>query len=341
MIGNSNDSKENHKDKDFNNENHYLDMILYILSFLCLIGMTYLFMNCDNFWNERKYLMPENYKIPNVSDFLVCLYIIPIICFIKVVFNKLFYPISLNYILASKYKNPSNTENYRMREIYAQKLTTNFFKAFYFIIIVTFAYYSCKDADYFPYELGGNGDIMNSFNKGLTYFIYYDKPKYLDLYYLISLCYTLSDFIWLLFIYESQTDFPLMLLHHIVTIALIGFSYLVNISHLGVVTLFSHDITDIFVYLTRIIINTDLKDIYKLAFVSVFLFVYLYTRIYVFGKLFYLETVYANEWSLFLSILWYFQILLMIMHIYWLYQIIIRLCNVSLTDVGKVTKKIR
>jgi hypothetical protein len=339
MIGNTSDSTENKREKDLNNENQVIDRLMYILSFLCLIGMTYLFMNCDNFWTERKYLMPNNYRIPSFTDFSACLYIIPIISLIKVIFNRLFYPISLNYVLASKYNDPNNNELYKMRDIYAHKLTNNFFKALYFIIIVIFAYHSCKDADYFPYELGGKGDIMNSFNQGLTYFIYYDKPKYLDLYYIISLSYVLSDSIWLLFIYESQTDFPLMLLHHIVTIALIGFSYLVNISQLGVVTLFSHDVTDIFVYLLRIIINTDLKDKYKIGFGSIFLFVYLYTRVYVFGKLFYLETVYANEWSLFLRILWYFQILLLGMHAYWLYQIILRFYYLSITDVGKISKK--
>jgi hypothetical protein len=340
MIENANvNSKETKKYKDLNIVNHSLNLISYILSFLCFIGIIYLLMNCDQFWNERKYLMPDNYRIPSILDFFACLYIIPIISFIKVVFNKLFYPISLNYLLSSKYKNPNDPENYKMKDIFAQKLTTNFFKATYFIIIVVFAYYSCKDANYFPYELGGNGDIMNSFNQGLKYFIYYDKPAYLDIYYLISLSYVLSDFIWLLFIYESQSDFPIMILHHIVTIALIGFSYLVNISQLGVVVLFCHDFTDIFVYITRIIINTDLKDKYKLTFCSLFLFIYLYTRIYVFGKVFYLETIYANEWSLFLSTLWYFQIILLIMHGYWLYQIIIRFFHLSITDVGQVNKK--
>ena len=340
MTENTNDTSiKNKRDKDLNIVNHTFNAILYILCLICLIGIVYLLKNCDKFWNERMFLKPDNYRIPRINDFIDCLYIIPIICLIKVVFNRVFYSFILNYLLSSKYKNPEDKENYKMKDIFAKKLTTNFFKATYFITIVAFAYFSCKDADYFPYELGGSGDIMNSFNQGLKYFIYYDKPKYLDLYYLISFSYVLSDFIWLLFIYESQSDFPLMLLHHIVTIALIGFSHLVNISQLGVITLFCHDVTDIFVYITRIIINTDLKDNYKLAFCSLLLLNYLYTRIYVFGKLFYLETVYANEWSLFLSTLWYFQIILLVMNVYWLYQIILRFYHLSITDVGQVNKK--
>ena len=149
----------------------------------------------------EKFCKPDNYIIPRINDFIACLYIIPIICLIKVAFNRVFYNFSLNYLLYSKYKNPNNIENYKKKGIFAKKSTTNLFKETYFITIVVFTNYSCKDADYFPYELGGSGDIMNSFNQGLKNFIYYDKPIYLDLYYLISLSYFLSDFIWLLFIY--------------------------------------------------------------------------------------------------------------------------------------------
>ena len=325
--------------EDLNKDNAVMNYLFYFLTLVCFVGTAYMIMGYSNFWEERKHLKPSGYITPTFKDFNFCLIATPILFLIKYLFNKLFYNLCYNYALSSKYKNPTNEENYKMGHIYNKKLITNFYKTTYFIVMITFAYLTCSDAPYFPKELGGNGDMMNIFNGGVTNFLYYYKPFYLHHYYLISLSYVLSDLVYLLFIYEAQSDFSIMLLHHCITISLITFSHLVNLSHIGLIVLFSHDFTDNFVYITRVIIHTDAKEKYKIGTGIIFVLVFIYMRLFVFGKLIILEGLYGNDWSIFLYVCFLFQSILMVMHIYWLYHIIYRIVTLNTQDVGKVRTK--
>lgn len=325
--------------EDLNKDNALMNYFFNFLTLVCIVGTAYMIMGYDNFWEERKHLKPNGYATPTFKDFNFCLIATPILCLIKYLFEKLFYNVTYNNVLSSKYKNPAHEESFKMRHIYNKKLITNFYKTTYFIVMITFAYLTCSEASYFPKELGGNGDMMNIFNGGVTNFLYYYKPYYLYHYYLISLSYVLSDLFYLLFIYETQSDFCIMLLHHLITISLITFSHLVNISHVGLIVLFSHDFTDIFVYITRVVIHTDAKEKYKIGTGIVFVLVYVYMRLFVFGKLIVLEGIYGNDWSIFLYVCFLFKSILMIMHIYWLYHIFIRLFTLNTQDVGKVKTK--
>jgi hypothetical protein len=339
---NTNDKSKltNNTDKeDLNKDNSFRDSCFNSLTFVCFIGTTYMIMSYDSFWEDRKHLKPEGYVLPSFKDFNFCIPGTAILCLIKYIFEKLFYNVTYNNILSSKYRNATNEEDIKMGHIYNKKLITNFYKTAYFIIMIIFAYSTCSDAPYFPKELGGNGEIINIFNGGVTNFLYFYKPYHLSTYYLISLSYVLSDLIWLIFIYESQTDFPLMILHHALTISLLIFSHLVNLSHVGLIVLFTHDFTDIFVYISRTVINTDMKDKHKISIGIVFVLVFIYMRLFVFGKLILFEGLYGNDWSAFLYVCFLFKNILMIMHIYWLYNIILRIVSFNIQDVGKVKTK--
>ena len=341
-IANANNTSkiQNANEKeDLNKDNAVMNYFFNFLTLVCFVGNAYMISGYSNFWEERNHLKPSGYVTPTFNDFSFCLIATPILCLIKYMFNKLFYNVCYNYALSSKYKNATNEEDYKMGHIYNKKLITNFYKATYYIIMITFAYLTCSDAAYFPKELGGNGDIMNIFNGGVTNFLYYNKPYFLNHYYLISLSYVLSDLVYLLFIYEAQTDFSIMLLHHCITISLITFSYLVNITHVGLIVLFSHDFTDFFVYIIRVVIHTNAKEKYKIGTGIIFILVFIYMRLYVFGKLIILEALYANDWSIFLCVCFLFKCILMVMHIYWLYHILLRLFTLNSQDVGKVTTK--
>ena len=220
-------------------------------------------------------------------------------------------------ILADKYKNPEDEANFALGKIYLKKLGTNIFKLSFYIFMTIFGYYILSQVDYFPKELLGSGDMWKIWEPGHPNSYYYWKPDYFDIYYLLGLAFCFTDLIWLIFIYELQTDFTAMLLHHLCTIGLIAFSFLTNTSHIGSLILFLHDIGDIFVYISRIIINFDVKKYIILSGVLL-LSVFIYTRLYVFAKLLYSVYLGANwPWKWVISSLFCFACFLYIMHINW------------------------
>ena len=197
------------------------------------------------------------------------------------------------------------------------------FKLIFYTTTVIFGYILLSQLEYFPTSLGGKGYLMKMFEPGYPHSFYHWKPDYFDIYYLFALSFCITDLIWLVFIYELQSDFILMLLHHICTISLITFSFLTNYSNVGCVVLFLHDVGDIFVYITRIVINTDLNQPTKLSTAIVLQIVFIYTRLYVFADLI-LSIYYGITWgfkwpdtsmTLFLCFLY-------VMHVNWVYLIL-------------------
>ena len=323
---------------DLNNESNIMNYLFSFLILICFTGTAFLILNLETYWSSRISYMPENYKLPQLTDFKIVLIALPILCLFKYTFLRFVEPFMYKYVLSMKYKDESNTQNFSLGFTYSKKLTINFLKAIYYTFSSIFAYTVSKNLIFMPIELFGNGDMQNIFINGIPNYIFWEKPLYFDIYYLTALSYTLTDLIWLLFIYEKQTDFILMLLHHSITISLVVFSFLTNFSQIGIIVFFLHDLTDIVVYLTRIIINTDFVEWFKFTFCAFFLFSYIYLRIYVFGKLIY--TVAINVDLTVPSVtLMLFKCILMIMHIYWVFEILKRFWYFKIDDVGKVKKK--
>lgn len=223
----------------------------------------------------------------------------------------------------TEYLNPEDTQNYSIGLIYTKKNCTNFFKLCYYLVVVTIGLIVLKDLDYFPVNLGGKGEVSKMFEGGYPHYLFHSKPKYFNYYYLGTLAFHITDLIWLVAVYELQSDFLMMLLHHICTVILITFSYLSNYSNVGCIVLFLHDFTDIFVYITRLFLNTRSKEVVKVSSGILLLLVYLYTRIYVYGDL--LIQTYIGLTSHFnwvFQTLWGFLCFLYILHLYWVYLIL-------------------
>jgi hypothetical protein len=228
----------------------------------------------------------------------------------------------VNLIVLKKFNDPKDEQNYELGKVYKKKLATNFFKIFYYSSTTIFGFLTLSKLEYFPVTLGGNGALKNMFLSGYPDSFFHYKPDYFDIYYMTGLGFCLTDLIWLLFIYELQTDFKMMLLHHICTISLITFSYLTNYSNIGCIILFLHDVGDIFVYLARIIINIEVKSFFKIGSGILLVIVFIYTRIYVLGEIFY--TIWNHliwEWEAVEHCLVTFLFFLYIMHINWVYLI--------------------
>jgi len=209
---------------------------------------------------------------------------------------------------------------------------------------VTLGLLVLKDLDYFPVTLGGNGEVSIMFEAGFPGYILHTKPKFFNYYYLGTLAFHITDLIWLIFVYELQSDFRMMLLHHICTVSLITFSYLSNLSNVGCIVLFLHDFTDIFVYITRIFLNTKTKEVVKVSSGILLLLIYLYTRIYVYGDLLVKTYIgFSSHFNWVNHTLLGFLCFLFVLHLHWIYlifnKIIMALFMNKYEDSFKVDKK--
>lgn len=105
-------------------------------------------------------------------------------------------------------------------------------------------------------------------------------PHYLDDFYLIKLAYHVFESINVLLFHRGRHDFSEFLLHHIVTITLVGFSYVTNFIPIGAVIMLVMDTTDIFVAFFKL--TVDFNDILERpGFLSMF-FSWIYLRLYIF-----------------------------------------------------------
>lgn len=333
-------SKQEKENADLNKENNILNTFFSALIVVCISGSIWMITYYKTYWEIRLKYKPEGYTLPDISDFKISLFFFPILCFLKYFFHKIFTPLSYKHILEEKFKQGTSVEDQKIANMYARKITTNLFKILYYTSISVFAYMIMKDSSYFPYELMGKGEMINIFEGGFPDYIFFKKPDYFEYYYLISLSYVFTDLVWLLFIYEKQNDFILMLLHHSITISLVVFSYLTNYSQIGVIVFFSHDFSDIFVYIMRIIINIKVPFVVGYTSGVIFFIIYVYMRIFVFGKLI-ITCAFAavDDWNVASRTLWYFKVILLIMHIYWVFEIFKRIILKKVEDVGAIKRK--
>lgn len=98
-------------------------------------------------------------------------------------------------------------------------------------------------------------------------------------YYLCQFAYWLQQFIVLaLQLEKPRKDFPELVVHHIVTLLLIGLSYRFHFTHIGLAVFITMDSSDVWLALSK---NLNYVDSVATAPVFVvFIFVWFYTRIY-------------------------------------------------------------
>ena len=231
----------------------------------------------------------------------------------------------MNFVWQKKYRQPKDERNKELAKIYRHKLARHIYKITFYVGFTIFGYYVLHDLPYFPKSMLGNGWMPTMFLKGFPESYFHEKPPLFDLYYNISLAYFCNDFIFL-FIMERQSDFIMMILHHICTISLIIFSFITNYSNIGSLVIFCHMQSDILVHLTRFLVRTDFS-IYLIGFVAImFLINYSYMRQYVFGEMIYTICKYITwEWGLITSTLTLFLVILYILNIRWTSLLIIKI----------------
>ena len=81
--------------------------------------------------------------------------------------------------------------------------------------------------------------------------------------------------------HRDRRDFPEYILHHIITLVLVGFSYSINILTIGAVIMFITDFTDCFVSLFKITADITSNKIQYTAG-GVMLVTWIYMRVWFF-----------------------------------------------------------
>jgi len=292
----------------------FWNKIFYCCLGVSLLGIALMLMNVNVFRKKLIALNPS-YRFPQYTDFLICIPLIILISSVEIFYHKFLKKIC-ERVMKKSYRFPKTEKDRELGKKYRKKLPNHAFKFSIYLILTVAGYIILKDLNYFPKSLLGKGWLPNMLINGYPNSFYHHKPPFFDFYYMFCLSYFASDFMWLL-LEDKQTDFINMLLHHVCTISLIVFSHLVNYSNVGSIVLFLHTETDVFVHLTRFLLQTDFPEIIKNISGVSLVFDFLYVRVYVFGDIIRVLYVYITwkgviDWFLiiFLSIIY-------LMHINW------------------------
>ena len=292
----------------------FWNKIFYFCLGISAFGIFLMVINVNKFRSKLISLNP-NYNFPKYSDFLTCIPLMLIISIVKIITQKYLIK-ACEKVMKKSYRFPKNEKDKELGKKYRIKLPSHAFKFSIYFLLTVMGYPILKDLDFFPKSLLGKGVLSNMFINGYPNSFYLNKPPFFDFYYMFCLSYFASDFFWLIK-EDRQTDFINMLLHHICTISLIVFSHLVNYSNVGSIVLVLHMESDIFVHLTRFLLQTDFPEFIKNISGVTLVFNFLYVRVYVLGDIIRVLYVYITwkgviDWFLiiFLSIIY-------LMHINW------------------------
>jgi hypothetical protein len=310
------------KKENEDSEPIFTNYLFSFMIFVTIVGTGWIITLVQGFNQKLIDLKDPDYRFPELGDFKYAVVAMFALVIIKIVVERLAFPIA-EAIISKKYKNPEDEENFELGKVYIKKLATNMFKLLFYTFMTVFGYYVLSGMEFFPTSLGGSGYLLKMFEPGYPDAFFFKKPEYFDVYYLIALGFCLTDLIWLIFIYKLQSDFKLMLLHHLCTISLITFSYLTNNSNIGSIVLFLHDIADIFVYITRTVIHLEVKSWIKISTAILLQIVFIYTRLYVLADVIYSLMVGCTwGWINPTGLLTVFLGFLYIMHVNWVYLIL-------------------
>lgn len=294
------------------------------LLFCCLIAITaiatiYFCFKSKSYVDSLREKFP-NYYYPTIYEICLWSFIFTIVLIIPKILIENFIFKFTDYFLDKKYFTPDFIKE---KTKVKKKMSIYFLKFIHYLALSIFAYRMLLKSEWYPKELFGNGDFSKLYNKGLLGFSFFERPYGFEFHYIINLAYTFADLICVLYIYDSQTDYLIMIFHHFCTTSLIVFSYYINYSSLGSIVMVLHNYTDIVVYLSRAMLYTNFPDIIKKIQSAILLLTFIYARLYVLGKCIYWliigptwESNYINEGLTFVLVSLY------ILHITWTYKLI-------------------
>lgn len=202
------------------------------------------------------------------------------------------------------------------------------FKFFIYLISTFVLFTILKDSTFFHKYIGGNTDEALYFSNYPCQII----PPFLSDFYCFKISYHLYELMFALIYHYERVDFPEYLLHHILTLTLIVFSYTVNFLPIGAVIMYVHDLTDLFVCLFKLTCDTHSHRVQYSLFVCM-LVSWFYFRLCFFpGMLirrYYLEVYTSQDFVIqnIFMILFCFLVGLFLLHIFWFHLMLRGLCR--------------
>jgi len=306
--------------------NFYVDLISYLLIIAVIYSSYLMFVELPNHVKKIKSYNLD-YKFPSPYDMISTIYIFIAIFLIHKIFNY-FSVNKLEKLLSKRYDKEEII-------IYKNKVSTNIIKFFLYSSSTILGYFALKELNCFPWTLGGKGEFKNAYAAGFPNYLFFEKPYLLDFYYNFNLAFALFD-TYILLTYPLQSDFLLMVLHHSVTFNLVVFSFLVNFSGAGSIVYFVHYCGDILSMLVRIFIHINNWEVICCYLTMLFLVVFIYTRLFVFGDIIYQTYSFMlfEDYSIYSLYLCSCLAVLMILNIIWIVLISKKVINYLIT--GKV-----
>ncbi|CAG9330162.1 unnamed protein product [Blepharisma stoltei] len=283
--------------------------LIFFLIFLLFFPFLAPFLKDFNDTLQWRIASNPNYPWPKYDDLWLACYSCIILIGLMLLFKFSLKPLA-ERIIVPRYTGKERTTR-------AEKLVESLFKALYFTFSVVFGYWVAKDSYFLSWKLGGKGDV----NLMWTDFPFQSTETfpYIREYLMIQLGYHTQSFI-VHILSKPRNDFMEMLLHHSLTICLLTSGYLMNYVVMSHLVLFVHDIPDLFVYLTRIFMDTKHKNITFLSYIGIMIS-WAYLRLYIYPfDLIRMGSFYDNPVSheiYGMGILSGMVHVLLLMHIYW------------------------
>lgn len=314
-IKKNNNSQSSDKKSNFASififTNIYVDLVVYFLISFALYCSFLMYNELDSHNAKLKSYKP-NYKFPKKEDLFPSIWMFLILMFLHKIFKMLTID-TIEKNLSKKYEDIDEIT------IYKNKVATNFVKLALYTSSTILGYYALSELNFFPWTLGGSGEYKNIFSKGFPEYLFFEKTEYFDFYYNYNLAFALFD-TYILISYPSQSDFLLMILHHIVTLNLVVFSFLTNFSNIGSIVYFVFYSGDILSMVVRILIHLNIPEIISCYLTFAFLIVFTYTRLFVFGDVLYRTYgfVLFYDYNIYSVYLCCFLGVLMVLNIIWI-----------------------
>eukprot|EP00933_Yihiella_yeosuensis_P038831 TRINITY_DN32770_c1_g1_i1.p1 TRINITY_DN32770_c1_g1~~TRINITY_DN32770_c1_g1_i1.p1 ORF type:complete len:324 (+),score=42.15 TRINITY_DN32770_c1_g1_i1:58-1029(+) len=257
----------------------------------------------------RQIRKPEEY--PRYSDFYQALSIFVGMLVAQLMFRTLFKYVALAMIP----KKPRWST-----AVYGAKITRccdSVFKCVYYAAMTTWCFALLRDEPWFPRLLGGSGETRHCFTGGYPFQTV--SPE-LRRFYLTAIGYHLSE-VAMLLLEVRLPDFWEMMLHHTVAMFLVFLSYILNFVRIGSLVLFLHGGTDIFIYLSKALVDTPATRCSIMAYFALII-AYVWFRIIVFPvaimRSAWIESVQEAGQDLFgWAFLNFSLCLLLLLHMYW------------------------
>ncbi|KAL5113014.1 Ceramide synthase 5 [Taenia crassiceps] len=285
---------------------------------ICALGMFIdVFFNSTKFWSEEFWLPSKeswaNINAPKAFDFVYGVFAAVILCIVRVIlykFKSLSKKLDLNDAKVSYWFRARR--NSMKSPVIVKFAESGWRFSFYFCLFVYGIF--CLHQEPFSYD---TSEFFRAYP-------HHEMSRCIFWYYMVELAYYVSGLIWV-FLEVKRKDFIVMLTHHVVTVALISFSYLTNYFRIGSVIMLLHDSADFWLEAAKM-----LKYVGKfrscMACFSTFVCVWIATRLYyypfrIIASLFY-DAPRLTGFYPALSGFAAFLITLQLLHIFWTVQII-------------------